>query len=94
MKKTIATISLYDLSKIKFQNNSLLRALGVSEKTSSSSTIIENKEKVSIVQTLSYGVDIGSILIGDNSRSHAPPFLLFVFRLMQKQKNHIFKLFN
>jgi hypothetical protein len=76
MKRTRENISLYEISKLKSQKNSLLRDLGVSEKTSSSSTTIENKEKVSTVQTLSSEVDIGSILIGDRSRSHTPLFIL------------------
>jgi hypothetical protein len=62
MKNNRANVSLYELSKIKYQKNSLLRDLRVFEKTSSSSTTIANKEKVSTVQALSYEVDIGSIL--------------------------------
>jgi hypothetical protein len=69
MKKTRENISLYEISKLKSQYNSLLRALGVSYKTIPSSTTMTNKEKNLIVQTLSSDVDIGSILIGDRSRS-------------------------
>jgi hypothetical protein len=76
MKKTRENISLYEISKLKSQNNSLLRALGVSDKTIPSSTTMKNKEKNLTVQTLSSDVDIGSILIGDRSRSHTPPFIL------------------
>jgi hypothetical protein len=81
MKNTRENISLYELSKLKSQKNSLLRALGVSKKTISSSTIVASKEKVSTVQNLSSEVDIGLILIG--SRSHTPPFLL-TFEIFNK----------
>jgi hypothetical protein len=38
MKKNRENISLYELSKRKYQRNSLLRALGIYDKTSLSST--------------------------------------------------------
>jgi hypothetical protein len=83
MKKTRENISLYEISKLKSQNNSLLRALGVSDKTIPSSTTMKNKEKNLTVQTLSSDVDIGSILIGDRSRSHTPSLLL-TFEIFNK----------
>jgi hypothetical protein len=83
MKKIRENISLYELSKLKYQKNSLLKDLGVFEKTSSSSTTITNKEKISTTQTLSFEVYIGSILIGDRSRSHTPSFLL-TFKIFNK----------
>jgi hypothetical protein len=76
MKKARESISLYELCKLKYQKNSLLRALGVSDKTIPSSTTTTNNEIFLTVQTLSSDVDIGSILIGDRSRSHTPPFIL------------------
>jgi hypothetical protein len=56
MKKTRENISLYELSKLKSQKNSLLRDLGVSNKTIPSSSTTTNKDKISTVQTLSYDV--------------------------------------
>jgi hypothetical protein len=49
MKKTRENISLYELSKLKSQKNSLLRDLGVSDKTIPSSSTTKNKDKISTV---------------------------------------------
>jgi len=45
MKNTRANIYLFELSKPKYQKNSLLKVLGATDKSSLPSSTIENNEK-------------------------------------------------
>jgi hypothetical protein len=76
MKKTRENISLFELSKLKSQKNSLLKVLGATDKSSLPSSTIENKEKNTIAQNSSFNRQTDVVLIGDKSNSHSPPFLL------------------
>jgi hypothetical protein len=74
MKKTRENISLFELSKLKSQKNSLLKVLGATDKSSLPSTTVENKEKKVIAQNSSFNRKTDAVLIGDRSNSHTPPF--------------------
>jgi len=49
MKKTRENISLFELSKMKSQKNSLLKALGTTDKSPLYATIVANKGNVVVV---------------------------------------------
>jgi hypothetical protein len=67
---------LFELSKLKSQNNSLLKVLGATDKSSLPSSTVANKEKKTTAQNSSFNKQSGEVLIDDRSNSHTPPFLL------------------